>query len=159
MKAYIGPYQDSGLDRIIQIEVDPYDSWSADSTIAMIAVPILKQLKRTNHGYAEVKASDVPKNLRQALVGEACSDEAARKEMQARWEYVQDEIIWALDEIAKGKPTQDTFFEHPENIPKGLSVNERIKLIKIDQKGLKAYEKRLEEGCRLFGAYFMHLWD
>ena len=50
MKVFIGPYPEGDETRKVEIEVHPYDSWNADRTLALIAVPILKQLQATKHG-------------------------------------------------------------------------------------------------------------
>ena len=50
MKVFIGPYPEGNDKRQVEIQIDHYDSWNADHTIAMIAVPLLKQLQETKHG-------------------------------------------------------------------------------------------------------------
>jgi exonuclease V gamma subunit len=50
MKIEIGPYEDN-QDRTVDIQIDPYDTWNMDHTLAMIIAPMLKQLKATKHGY------------------------------------------------------------------------------------------------------------
>lgn len=159
MKAYIGPYQEHDLPRITQIEIDKYDSWSADQTIAMIAAPIIKQLKETNHGFAFVKAEDCPEELRTTGDDRFAEDEERYKEQQARWQYVQGEILWAMEEIASGKPGYESFYEYPETLPESISISEMLKQTKVNKEGLENYAKRLQNGCELFGKYFMDLWD
>jgi len=50
MKAIIGPYPDDDTKRVETILLDPYDTWNMDHTLALIIVPMLKQLKATKHG-------------------------------------------------------------------------------------------------------------
>ena len=49
--------------RIKYVKVDYYDTWNMDNTLASIILPMLKQLKNTQHGYAIVDAEDVPIEL------------------------------------------------------------------------------------------------
>lgn len=48
MKVEIGPYKE---DRVVNIHIDKWDTWNMDHTLALIIVPMLKQLRDTNHGY------------------------------------------------------------------------------------------------------------
>ena len=50
--------------RKIKIRIDPYDTWSMDHTLALIIVPMLKQLKARQHGAPNVDDEDVLENLR-----------------------------------------------------------------------------------------------
>jgi hypothetical protein len=36
--------------RKIVVKLDPWDSWNANDTLAIIILPVLKQLKETKHG-------------------------------------------------------------------------------------------------------------
>jgi dCMP deaminase len=51
MKVYLGPYKENRKE---QIHIHDYDTWNMDDTLAMIIVPMLKQLKATKHGVEEV---------------------------------------------------------------------------------------------------------
>lgn len=52
MKVNIGPYPDKdNVKRIVEIQIDKYDTWNLDNTLAMIILPCLKQLRDTTHGY------------------------------------------------------------------------------------------------------------
>jgi len=46
------------------VHIDEYDTWNMDSTLALIILPMLKQLKETKHGSANVENEDVPEYLR-----------------------------------------------------------------------------------------------
>ena len=52
------------FERDKDIVIHPYDTWSMDHTLALIIVPMLKQLKETKHGAPNVDASDVPMYLK-----------------------------------------------------------------------------------------------
>ena len=120
-----------GSGKEAEVEIEEFDSWNCDHTIAIIAAPLLKQLKETNHGYGLVDDEDVPEELRShnaAPVEDWETDDNA----EARWDYVMDEIIWAMDYIANEVFNEDTYVQD---------------------------ETRCSEGCRLFGKYFRSLWD
>lgn len=86
--------------RVEYIKIDKYDTWGMDTTLAMIVVPMLKQLKATKHG--------VPYDL-----------------TEEEWNVILDEMIWAFTEIAAGL-NEEEFFENGIDWD-GLKVyNERI---------------------------------
>ena len=82
--------------RKIKIRIDHYDSWSMDHTLALIIVPMLKQLKATKHGAPFVDDEDVPKELRSiyALPREPWDTDGNHFK---RWEWVLDEMIFAFE--------------------------------------------------------------
>lgn len=86
--------------RVEYIKIDKYDTWGMDTTLAMIVVPMLKQLKATKRG--------VPYDL-----------------TEEEWNVILDEMIWAFTEIAAGL-NEEEFFENGIDWD-GLKVyNERI---------------------------------
>lgn len=86
--------------RVEYIKIDKYDTWGMDTTLALIIVPMLKQLKATKHG--------VPYDL-----------------TEAEWNVILDEMIWAFTEISTGE-NEDKFFTTGIDWD-GLKVyNERI---------------------------------
>jgi hypothetical protein len=129
VKVEIGPYSENGEDRLVSVHIDRYDSWSADHTLALIILPVLKQLQATKQGSPFVKNEDVPEELH--------SDEADAWEVDehfhARWNWVLNEMIWAFDQIVSEEI--DNNFEDV------------------------AYHKRLSNGLLLFGKYYQNLWD
>ena len=48
----------------VKVRIDEWDTWSMDSTLALIILPMLKQLQETKHGAPLVDDADVPKRLR-----------------------------------------------------------------------------------------------
>ena len=86
--------------RVEYIKIDKYDTWGMDTTLALIVVPMLKQLKATKHG--------VPYDL-----------------TESEWNVILDEMIWAFTEISTGE-NEDKFFTTGIDWD-GLKVyNERI---------------------------------
>lgn len=62
--------------RKVKIRIDRYDTWSMDDTLALIILPMLKQLKESKHGY--------PSDLN-----------------EQEWDKILDEMIWAFEQKSK----------------------------------------------------------
>ena len=113
----------------IQVRIDKYDTWSMDVTLSYIIIPMLKQLKETKHSAAEVDDKDVPKKLRSISAPKKENEWDTDDNWFARWDWVLDEMIWAFSFHLE----EDTW---PEK-----------------------YDKRMQNGFRLFGKYYQNLWD
>lgn len=145
MRVHIGRYPKDGSDRKISVKLHKWDSWNADNTIALIAHPLLVQLKETKHGSPQVDIEDVPDDLKD-------------KDTHRRWDWVLDEIIFAMQEIAKDDNGDSQFYDHSQ-VDESADFMTQVKQIKVDREGLEAYHKRIQNGCVLFGKYFQALWD
>lgn len=162
----------------IQVHVDPWDVWNADSTLAHIILPVLEQLKETKQGAPFVDNEDVPKNLRATKKEMKETEETGHIDDKhfARWDYILDAMIWSFREMAEDKPGEEEFFTGKSDIKwtpvdeDGNEVSEEDRKYyrmdkgpndtsKIDMEGLKAYEKRIDFGLRMFGKYFRGLWN
>lgn len=127
--------------RKVEIKIDAYDTWSMDFTLSLIIVPMLKQLKSTNHGH--------PSEL-----------------IESEWDEIMDKMIWSFNEIATERKGEKEFesgeidfcWEEQES---GLSKLEYgpAHTFRIDMEGLNAYNERIQEGLNLFGKYYQNLWD
>ena len=157
MKALIGPYHDDGTPRQEDAFLDEWDSWSADHTIALIAAPLLQQLKLTKQGSGMVDDEDVPEELRSTSAPPKENEWDTDANVHKRWDWVLDEMIWAMKEHAEG--TGDgKFYDHSE-VNEEADLSDQIAQIKCDREGLEAYNKRKQRGFELFGKYFQNLWD
>jgi hypothetical protein len=83
----------------IKVKLDPWDTWSADYTLALVILPVLKQLRDTSHGYPIVDSRDVPKKLRPSKKE---SEEIQRtgtmdSNAESRWNYVINEMIFSFE--------------------------------------------------------------
>jgi len=151
---------ESKRNRQVYVRIDKYDTWSMDHTLALIALPMLKQLKATKNGSPNVDDEDVPEPLRSTAPGarDRCEEDWDTDEhFFTRWDYVLDEMIWAFEQKTSDT-AEDQFFDHGEKIA-GESLEDSISRIKVDEAGLKAYHKRKANGFRLFGKYYEALWD
>jgi len=138
------------------VKIDRYDTWSMDYTLAYIILPMLIQLKETKHGAPFTEDKDVPKELRSTSTPPKENEWDTDDNHFKRWDYILDEMIWAFEQKLKDDD-EHQFFDHTGT--EGLPFEEKIGKIKVDQKGLKAHQKRKENGFRLFGVYYQNLWD
>ena len=158
MKVYLGKFPKDDSPRKIEVRIDKYDSWNADHSIALIAAPLLKQLKQTKHGSPNVDDEDVPEHLKSTSAPPKENEWDTDDNWHLRWDHVLNEIIWAMQEIADYKSGQDVFYDHSE-VDETKGIMEQVNAIKVNDVGLNAYNARLQKGCELFGKYFQALWD
>jgi hypothetical protein len=89
--------------RRVSVHIDPWDSWSADHTLADIILPLLIELKRTKHGAPNVDPEDVPENLRPGKleIKQYEKDGTTDALFFKRWDWVLDEMIWHSQNMSK----------------------------------------------------------
>lgn len=135
--------------RRIKVKYHNYDTWSLDSTLSLIILPGLQQLKATQHGY--------PSGL-----------------TQEEWDNILDEMIFAFNEIANDHPGAEAFYsgvsdhvwvkcdidgkENPEGMYSRMDEGPNH-TFRVDFEGRKAYDDRIQNGLELFGKYYQNLWD
>ena len=122
------------------VHIDPWDTWSMDTTLAHIIAPMLKQLKETQHGY--------PSNL-----------------TQEEWNEKLDEMIWAFEQklfdwedqyiTQQGEIDWDSTAQDEDG--RGIIRWTREHIVDWDKRN--AHQKRMDEGFKLFGEWYEHLWD
>lgn len=168
----------SKKQRTVKVHIDRWDTWNMESTLGHIVRPMLKQLKAAKHGAPFVDDKDVPKHLRSTSAPPLSEDDkncGAVDDLHfQRWDWVMDEMIFAFESLDGGanedwegqffSGTHDwtsvaTDFDGDGNpkmfrLEKGPNDTSRI-----DSKGMKAYQKRITNGFRLFGKYYQNLWD
>lgn len=144
------------------IKIHPYDTWSVDDTLAPIILPLLKQLKATQHGYPFTEDEDVPEELRSsaapALTEEEKNCGVPDQLHEKRWEWIMNEMIWAFEQL-NDPDHADKFWEGREDLPDIDKWPEGFRKLKCDYDGLKAHEERIRRGTTLFGKYYQALWD
>lgn len=147
----------SKQDRKIKIRIDKYDTWSMDHTLALIILPMLKQLQATKQGSQLVDEEDVPPHMR--YDGENW--------IHYKWEWVLKELIWTFEQLLDNEwENQYTiqegeldFEDYPEDEGKEFTPVRWKKEYIINYDGLKAHHDRITNGLRLFGKYYQGLWD
>lgn len=144
----------------VKIKIDRYDAWDADTTLALIAVPLLKELKRVKQSYGFVYDCDVPAELAARTKAEL-DDEYAKSAdgcySEERWDYIIGEMIFALSAVSSDD-AEEQFWDHSA-VNQDDSVEQQIEQLKCDRDGLKKHQERVQAGCVLFGKYFQNLWD
>ena len=178
MKIDLPPYEERESAGT-QITIHKWDTWNMDHTLALIILPMLKQLKETKHGAPYVDPDDVPKGLRPKETDEHGTDDTHF----ARWDYVMDEMIFAFEnklddswedqyfddgEIEKTPiefkgvgPAQIRLFPDEDGDMEDYELYEWVKGSprKFDKAGYTEYQKRISNGFKLFGKYYEGLWD
>ena len=155
----------SQQQRTIKVKIDPWDTWNMDHTLALIVLPMLRQLKEKQHGAGSVDDKDVPKELRSTSAEPKENEWDTDSNHFARWEWVMDEMIFAFN--SKVDDSWENQFQSGEHDIQWKKLeNGHSEMIKgpkdtfdIDMKGRLAYEKRIQNGFALFGKYFQSLWD
>ena len=179
MKVKIGPYPKHGSRRKIKVQIDGYDTWSFDHTLANIIYPALLQLKATKHG--------IPSQLVDDVGGEEWSQQesfdfykethdAAWTEASKRWDDVLDKMIWSFQQLTlddynskyhHGSSEYD-FVESDRQFPNPITGKMEATYQMVDKnpddhffdaEGLFLHEERIQEGLELFGKYYRSLWD
>jgi hypothetical protein len=141
----------------VKIVIDPYDTWSMDHTLALIIVPMLKQLKATTHGAPLVDDEYVPEHLRSTAAPPTENEWDVDDNHFKRWDYVLDEMIWAMEQIV-AHDNEGLFFDHSE-VDEEADLMKQIAQIKCDHEGLQKHHERIANGTKLFGIFFQSLWD
>lgn len=173
MKVSIGPYKDDE-EREVSIQIDNYDTWSMDYTLALIILPMLQQLKKTKNGSPSVEDEDVPEELRSTSdidydPANLSKSGETDKFWEARWDYILDEMIWAFEQILDNQAEaqfysgEADFFWIPAEKINGEQMWELRdgpnNTFKGDTEKLREWRERKQQGFNLFGKYYEDLWD
>ena len=172
-------YQSWQDHRRVNVQIDPWDTWNADDTLAHIVLPMLVDLKQTKQGAPNVDPEDVPENLRPGKLEQEQyqKDGTTDALFFKRYEYVLDEMIWAFSEHTKDyDEAEGKFWSGTHDIewtPVDEDSNEVAKedakyfrmdrgpndTSEWDREGWQAYMDRKQNGFRLFGKYYTNLWS
>ena len=179
MKVKIGkfPKKSSGK-RKINVEIDNYDTWNLDHTLALIIYPALLQLKATKQGVPS-EFGDVggeSHGMQDSFDFYEESHEDAWKLGLERWDETLDKMIWSFEQLLKGD--YDDQYHHGEaeydwvksdkTYPNPITgkVEDTFQMVDknptehwYDSVGHMKHEERIQEGLELFGKYFRSLWD
>lgn len=153
-------------DQRIKVHIDPWDTWNLDHTLALVIHPALVRLKETMHGSQLVDAEDVPEHLRPEPE-QASAGLYGDNRVHERWEWVLGEMIWAFEQCTKPDHGTDQFYSGKAKISfkpvEGTDLSQMVEdsdsTFKVDVDGRDAHIKRVRNGLRLFGKYYLGLWD
>jgi len=142
MKVYIGPYR---KNRRIDIRIDSYDTWSMDSTLSFIILPMLKQLKEAQHGSALMPAHEQTStsSVQYTFDFYAEDDKKAWEEGHKQWNEIMDHMIWTFEEQVKEETDENYSFQ----------------MLDLPTEEYLARSDKMQEGYELFGKYYRNLWD
>lgn len=150
--------------RRIRVKIDPWDTWSMDHTLSLIALPMLKDMRGSKHGAPFVDDEDVPEDLRSTAASPKEHEYDTDDNHFKRWDYVLDEMIWAHEQSAADSEP-DFWIVAPEGMYfEPCADNSNLSEMKHDKEGefdhdaYSAYHERLKNGFRLFGKYYQALW-
>ena len=159
---------DSKRERTIKIDIDKYDTWNMNNTLAMIIVPMLMQLRVDTHSHPPQFGHDYEKNYMQMdFEGEGFDidgDETFKDGMEL-WQETLDEMIWAFEQVNTDWEDQ---YHHGhidfEAVPCEDSDNWMLEkgpddTSWIDTKGRERHIERMQNGFALFAKYYWNLWD
>ena len=157
--------------RTVVVKLDKWDTWNMDGTLALIILPMLKQLKAAQHGSGSVEDADVPMFLRSTSAPPKEDEWDIDANHFKRWEWVMDEMIFAF-ECKVDDSWEEAFREGEidwESVPcawneKGEPTMYQMKdgpnhTYKCDYDGMKVVQDRITNGFCLFGKYYQNLWD
>jgi len=126
-------------EQSVKVDIHKYDTWSMDTTLAHIVVPMLKQLKATTHGY--------PSSL-----------------TEEEWDNILDDMIFAFE--SKNNDWEQQFYSGDikfDAVDREDGTSELVRghndTFKVDTEGLEEYQSRITKGFELFGKYYEGLWD
>ena len=153
------------------VKIDRWDTWSMDSTLADIILPMLKQLQKDKHGSPFVDDEDVPEELKSTSAPPKENEYDTDANHFKRWDYVLNEMIFAF-ECKVDDSWQDKFSSgefDKKTVACQWDENGKAKMYewidgpnhtyKLDFDGMQEVQKRITNGFRLFGKYYENLWD
>lgn len=157
--------------RKIDIHIDEYDTWSMDSTLALIILPMLKQLRDTKHG----SPTSMPAFRQTSDSLQVCfdfysdGDQMACEAGHNQWCDLLNEMIWAFEQLQPEYDWEEQYWlTKPEiDLSDDVDTDEGTLIIPLKWKvegecdwvGREAHSARIDAGLRLFGDHFRSLWD
>ena len=167
---------DTVRPRVVDVKIDYWDTWSMDPTLAPIILPMLKQLRDTKHGSPMVDFADVPEYMRTTTTEDWDSqkvfdfyneDEPEGYDVHKRLEWVLNEMIFAFEHIVddsweeafRSGEIDMQFVPCPNNPEISTMEHGPNHTYVCDYDGIQKVYDRIDNGLRLFGKYFRHLWD
>jgi hypothetical protein len=146
--------------RINYVQVDKYDTWNMDSTLANIILPMLIQLKATKHGVPSAFAETGGEvwKLQQSFEFYETNEELQDKAM-AEWDAVLDKMIFSFEHIVDKSDWEKEFCsgEFDSNVELGEPGWTGTYI--CDYAAMEKVHEQIQEGLELFGKYYRNLWD
>ena len=137
----------------IFVRIDDWDTSNMDVTLAHIIHPMLVQLKKSD-------TKGIP-----VLLEESQDAPIQYKTDEECWEWILDEMIFAFKSKLYDWEQEFTSgvwdMELKDKIEPGLMemTEGPNHTYEVDKEGMQKYRDRVENGYRLFGKYYDHLWE
>lgn len=178
MKVKIGRYPKGDGARRINVEINEYDTWGLDHTLALIILPALIQLKQNKHGvpseFIERIGGDMDRNYCFDFIKD--DEDEVFDQLCDKWNEVFDKMIWSFQQIVlddyddkyhHGKMDigwKQTEKQYPNPLTGQMEhmyemVDNNPDEHWYDYVGHMLHEERIQEGLELFGKYYRNLWD
>jgi hypothetical protein len=142
--------------RTIKIKLDDFDVWNMDGTLAIIILPMLKQLKATKHGSPHLPVFDQTSNSAQGCFDfYEVGDELAWDTGHAQWQVIMDEMIWAFEQIQPDCDWEAQYTFESDEIDDTFGWKKAT----YDWEGMRAHQDRITAAIEMFGKYYQSLWD
>ena len=165
--------------RKVKIRLDRYDSWNVDGTLAYVILPLLQQLKKTQHGSPMVDMEDLPPELALTKYEDWSGQQSFEFEdqdeyqtnswelMHKQWAWILDEIIWAFEQIHPDNDWESQYHSGVSDIKfvkvEGSDLSKMVRgendTHHFDLEGYNKHDERIQRGLKFFGKYYRGLWD
>ena len=177
MKAKITRYNSKSGQKI-DIRIDPWDTYSMDSTLAHVILPMLLQLRATKHGvpheFADVGGGD--QGYQESFDFYKESHNESFEDGCLRWEECLNKMIWSFQQLVEENyadryhhGTMDMDWEPTDKQTFNPITNKMEDTFKMvdrnptehwyDVDGSNLHHERMQEGLELFGKHYRSLWD
>ncbi len=166
-----------GRHQQVKIHIDPWDTWNMSDTLAQIIAPMLRQLRKDKHGAPAVDDEDVPEYLRSTSAPVKKNEWDTDENYFLRWDWVMDEMIWAFEQEEGDGNWEDQYhsgeidiqwkeidhwtpdLKHGIKEPMYEMIHGPNDTHVFDSTGYEKHLDRMKNGFRLFGKYYLSLWD
>lgn len=156
--------------RTVVVKLDRWDTWNMDTTLAIIILPMLKQLKASQHGCGYVDDQDVPTHLSSIAAPSKENNWDIDANHFKRWDWVMNEMIWTFEQMQPDYEWSDQYHSGVHDIKwTPNEVNGKVvtytmesgllDTYKFDSVGHQKHQDRITNGLKLFGKYYQNLWD
>lgn len=177
------PEDNPNQERSISIQIDSWDTWSLDHTLALIILPSLKEYRKVLHGYPSnfsnlVSGSDHELQMCFDFYKESV-DDYPDVSFEA-WKMTVDKMIWSFEQIVNDQTLEEFYTITESKVRKGKTIDDMFKPVdpqdpkqgyildddnyyeikqEIDWQGRERHEELIQEGIDLFAKYYKNLWD
>lgn len=179
MKVNLRKFPKGDAERRISVEIEHFDTWGLDHTLALIILPALIQLKNTKQGIP----SELVSRIGDDMDNNYCFDFIKEDEHEVfdrlcqKWDEIFDKMIWSFQQLSIDSDYDNKYHhgkaefewiksEHTYTDPITGKTEKTYQMRDknpgshwYDHVGHALHDERIQEGLELFGKYFRNLWD